>query len=111
MNEGIDRQQNNPESRADHLKAANELARELLPQLESDFPLAYNSLQEHLDNDFVDNATGEDLDAGEILSRIQNVMNQRATFNQADLSRTMEALAQGIDPDTGDRIHSGGTPQ
>jgi|GEM_PF-2226842 hypothetical protein len=102
---------NNSESRAEHLQAAAELAAEVLPQLETEFPLAYDKLQNYLETGFTDPSTGEELDAGEILSKIQDVMEQRANFDQASFSRTMEALAQGMDPDTGEPIYADKTRQ
>lgn len=97
------------ETRQEHLAAARSLAEEIMPRLENEFPLAYQNLQEMLDNGFTD---GEiKLDAGEMLSRIQNVMDQRDVLDQAKLAQTMESIAQGKDPETGENLMAHGTGQ
>jgi len=85
--------------------AAGELAQEMLPRLESEFPLAASRLKQYIENGFVDPETEEEFDPGERLAAMQAVMDQRDQLDQTELARRMEAIAQGKD------IHSGGTPQ
>lgn len=75
MFEFFGEQDKNPqETRTEHLQAAAELAAEIMPQLKN-YPATHNHLTQHLENDFVDDE-GQELDAGEILSRIQDVMDR-----------------------------------
>lgn len=93
------------------MAAAQELAAEIMPRLAQEFPNASAKLEEYLANGFTDSETGEEFDPGERLAAIQRVIDQRDLFDHAALTARMEAAAQGVDPETGEKIHSGGTPQ